>query len=151
MTGAGLTQRVITIEIPGKPTTKQRPRFGQGRAYKPQKEKMLEAIFKAIALEHLQAQGLTKPISSEYIITLSMIFVFPIPKSYSKKKTQAIVKSNQYVSTPDLDNLIKFVKDALNGVLYEDDRQVWSYSGCRKIYGEEPRTVIIVSVEKKGW
>ena len=47
-------------------------------------------------------------------------------------------QSKQY---GDLDNLIKAVKDAMNGICYEDDRQVTQYGHCGKFHGE-PHIVI---------
>ena len=35
----------------------------------------------------------------------------------------------------DLDNLLKAVKDAMNGICYEDDRQVTHYGECGKYHG----------------
>lgn len=50
-----------------------------------------------------------------------------------------------YVKTPDLDNMIKFVKDALQGIFYKDDKQVVRIV-CTKSYDWHPphegRTVI---------
>lgn len=45
-------------------------------------------------------------------------FYFSRPASMSKKL------SNAHYKRPDLDNLVKAVKDALQGVIYEDDSQV---------------------------
>jgi Holliday junction resolvase RusA-like endonuclease len=46
---------------------------------------------------------------------------------------------------PDIDNVLKIVLDALNGVAYKDDSRVVSVSG-RKIYSMTPKIVI----EMKG-
>ena len=43
---------------------------------------------------------------------------------------------------PDLDNLVKLVKDALNGVLYRDDSQVSHLEADRFLYDSNPRTEI---------
>jgi len=40
------------------------------------------------------------------------------------------------VYTPDTDNLAKFIMDALNGVYYKDDSQVYSLEVLKR-YGEE--------------
>ena len=45
------------------------------------------------------------------------------------------------ITKPDWDNIGKIVSDALNGIAYRDDSQVVD-SRVRKIYSNEPRTVI---------
>lgn len=47
-------------------------------------------------------------------------------------------QSKQY---GDLDNLIKAVKDAMNGICYKDDRQVTQYGCCGKFHGD-PHIII---------
>lgn len=60
---------------------------------------------------------------------------YPIPKAFSKAKTNAALNGNLRPSTkPDCDNIIKVVLDALNGVAYYDDKQVICVS-CNKYYG----------------
>lgn len=54
---------------------------------------------------------------------LYVAFFFEVPKSWTKAKKA----SNPFhVSKPDVDNLIKGIKDALNGIAYKDDSQVVS-------------------------
>lgn len=44
---------------------------------------------------------------------------------------------------PDLDNIIKSVKDGLNGVAYHDDSQVWRVTAT-KVWGEKDETTVEV-------
>ena len=53
-------------------------------------------------------------------IFLKCRFVFSYPKAMSKKNRV----SAQHIIKPDLDNLLKFVKDCLNGLAWHDDCQV---------------------------
>ncbi len=47
------------------------------------------------------------------------------PPSWSKKKTQEALDGGlDHLSTPDTDNFLKTVKDALNELVWHDDRQV---------------------------
>jgi Holliday junction resolvase RusA-like endonuclease len=41
-----------------------------------------------------------------------------------------------YLETPDTDKLVRTVCDALKGVLYHDDRQVWKIEACA-VYAQE--------------
>lgn len=66
----------------------------------------------------------------------------PIPKSYSKKaRLKSIGEPHQ--KKPDISNLIKFTEDALNEILWEDDSVIAEIK-AKKIYSEEPKTIITV-------
>lgn len=70
-------------------------------------------------------------------------FYFEIPKSTPKKNRAEAVHTKK----PDLDNLVKFIKDCLNGEAWKDDSQVVSLF-AQKIYerdGNGPRTEIILT------
>lgn len=61
-------------------------------------------------------------------VALSALFVLPIPPSYLLKSGR-IKKGHSPVPTspPDLDKLVRAVKDACSGVIYKDDAQVVRY------------------------
>lgn len=137
------------FEIAGVPTAKKRPRFGKGRAYSNQKER--EGDFKwELKMAHSAitqlADGWTgrtyhpplgKPLS------LQILFIMPIPESFSEKKRKAL-NGKPHVKTPDLDNLLKFFMDCANGILWKDDAQVyWINAG--KQYGESPGTRVEIN------
>ena len=64
----------------------------------------------------------------EGAVALSAVFLMPIPQSWTKaRKDAAVTDRIIHVSKPDLDNLVKALKDALNGVAWKDDTQVWAY------------------------
>lgn len=71
-------------------------------------------------------------------IALMLVFFMPIPKSLPKRAPQFMVKK------PDLDKMVRSVKDALKGVMYEDDRQVVDMD-THKVYAESPGVWIQVS------
>ena len=75
-------------------------------------------------------------------VELRLGFCFSVPKSYSKKKTdEALNGILKHTKKPDLDNLIKAVKDALNGIVWHDDSQVFLVT-AEKIYVSRPRIFI---------
>jgi len=66
----------------------------------------------------------------------------PIPKSWSRPKRLAALHK-PHVSRPDVDNLIKFVNDSLNDVLWIDDAIIYEMV-MRKFYSDRPRTLITI-------
>ena len=72
-------------------------------------------------------------------LELEIIFVMPIPNSWSKKKRIASV-GQPHISKPDPDNLLKSVLDALEGTIYKNDSQIYSIN-AKKVYGTNPRTI----------
>jgi Holliday junction resolvase RusA-like endonuclease len=68
----------------------------------------------------------------------------PIPKSASKKaKTAMKNRETAHIKKPDLDNMAKSVLDALNGLAYIDDSQIYSLT-LFKTYSEQPRTELFI-------
>ena len=68
---------------------------------------------------------------------ISITFYIPIGKSIAKKE-RAKRLGQPHTFKPDLDNLIKAVKDAL----LKDDCAVWRYKDMQKIWSEEGKIVI---------
>jgi len=83
---------------------------------------------------------------SNKALSLFYEFNMPIPPSWSKiRRLNAIGKN--HVNTPDLDNLIKFMNDTFNGILWKDDRQIAEIFATKR-YSENVSTkIIIVEVE----
>lgn len=63
---------------------------------------------------------------------MDVTFSIPIPKSYSKAMRFAL-DTTYCVSNMDLDNLEKAVYDCMNGVVYEDDKQIVEHT-TRKVW-----------------
>ena len=92
---------------------------------------------------HLETLPL--PIYPHQPMELEMTFYRKVPVSMfrNEDREQGLKQPNLLhttpldVHTPDLDNLAKFVMDALNGVIYTDDRQVVRLI-LRKTYHMEP-------------
>lgn len=77
-------------------------------------------------------------------VDLRLIFYMPIPKSWPKKKRDLVFKDKLFpTGKPDLDNMVKLVKDACNGIIWKDDKQV-VYLRAVKYYSMDPRTEIII-------
>jgi Holliday junction resolvase RusA-like endonuclease len=130
----------ISFTIPGAPQSKGRPRFARVgkfvRTYTPEKTAAAEHTLVARAMEFRPEKPFGCP------LRLSVQFMMPIPESWPKKrKFLAEAGAMPHVGKPDLDNLIKLLKDALNGVFWIDDKQVFSIQAS-KYYGPVPETII---------
>ena len=124
----------MIITIPGKPIPKARPRFARGKVYNKQK-----AEEDAFAWEVMK-QWTRGPIKGPVALVLE--FVMPIPKSTNKKNRRLMLAGRiKHTKTPDLDNLLKFALDCLEGLLFENDSQVYWLRSIKR-YGRNPRTVI---------
>ncbi len=78
---------------------------------------------------------------------MDLKFVLPRPKSKVWKTKE--MPSYPHTIKPDIDNLIKSFKDALNGVVWKDDSQVWmgSYTKCVAAGNESPHVVATIQLE----
>ncbi len=101
---------LISLEFPIRPIPKRRPRLSRHNVYTPEKTKNFETDLKYLAMAQL-SKGF-KPFESA--VSLRLVFNFKRPKG----------KVGPHVCRPDLDNLIKAVKDAMNGVIWADDSQI---------------------------
>ncbi len=140
-------KQVINITIPGNPIAKKRPRFvRRGKfvgTYNCQDTE--EGRFKWEMLARINGFA---PIESATRLTVR--FFMPIPASISKKQ-RALYEgcAVRHTKKPDLDNLVKFVKDCANGVLWKDDSQVYCLTAS-KAYHTSPATEITVEWETEG-
>jgi Holliday junction resolvase RusA-like endonuclease len=115
---------VIEFTVPGTPVGKGRPKFARRgnfvATYTPEKTANYENLVKLYANKAMNgAIPYTEAVSVSALIT-----VFP-PLSWSKKKRlQALSKEIHPTTKPDLDNVIKGIFDAMNGIVYQDDKQI---------------------------
>ena len=135
---------VISFTVFGKPEPQ-----GSTRAFIPKgwKRPIITSTNKALkpyrqevsrtALETCQAAGKVMPFGKHEPVELSVNFYFERPPSAPKKRSFPVVK-------PDLDKLVRAVKDAMSGIVYHDDAQVVGYGNIRKHYGTPERTEITV-------
>ena len=124
------------IIIPGNPTAAHRPRFSRklGRAYDSQKD------VRDCMTWHVASQWSDDPL--EGAVTLDVVFYMQLPKSMSKKRRTAL-NGQPCLKAWDLDNGLKILQDACNGVIFKDDSQVYNIT-CKKIWDEDGRTEILI-------
>lgn len=132
----------ITVIIPGEPCAKGRPRIGKNRsghamAFTPAKTRSREGVVASLGMDAMKG---CPPLQGPLCIRVDA--TMGVPKSWPKRdKKDALDGVLLPTKRPDLDNIVKLVKDALNGIAWADDSQVVKLF-AKKIYGEIPQTVV---------
>jgi len=124
--------------VPGQPRGKGRPRFRKTgkfvQAYTPKETHEYENVIRTYY----------KGKKMHGMISLTIGAYYEIPKSYTKKYRKEIIDTNiRPMVKPDIDNVIKVVMDALNGVAYDDDKQIVTVLAVKQ-YSSDPRLEIIL-------
>lgn len=138
----------ISFKVPGIPIAKGRPRFRRfGKfvsTYTPAKTAAAEKELVENIINYKPETPIAGPIH------LDITFFMPIPKSTSKRNAELMRQEQEtpHIKRPDLDNLVKLVKDALNGIFWIDDSQIFSMN-VSKIYSDSPATEITINTKDK--
>lgn len=127
------------IFIPGKPRGKGRPRFTRGGGV--YTDPQTKAYEQKIASEYHRSGG---ALFEDVPVKVFIEVRYGIPKSESRKMQMAMQRDKVLpTKKPDIDNVVKIVMDALNGVAYTDDKQVIDLY-ARKVYSTQEGVVIAV-------
>jgi Holliday junction resolvase RusA-like endonuclease len=110
----------LAFVVLGQPIPKARPRVARGHAFTPKTTLQAEARIAATARQ----QG-ARPLSCP--VRLDLRFY------------------REDLRRVDIDNLVKLVQDALNGIAYVDDAQVVSLSAVKLLDRDAPRTCVEVA------
>ena len=132
----------VTARLYVSPEPKGRPRFttfgGHIHTYTPKKTELYERRIKDQYIKYTDGYKFEKG----QPICVSVVFGMPIPKSAPKSRKRAMADGIiRHTKKPDVDNLIKSVLDALNGVAWVDDAQIVRLTSM-KLYCEEPYVYI---------
>ena len=139
--------------VSGTPIAKARPKFRMvttkmgktfGTAYTPKKSVNFEtSVHMAFTVTH----GAVVP--TELGVKLFIRAYFLPPKAAPKYKKKEIEQGLVPVlKKPDIDNVAKSVLDALNTIVYTDDKLVYRLS-VEKFYSFRPRTEVVVITEEE--
>ena len=134
---------IVMYTVYGEPVGKGRPRFARRgnfvSTYSPQKTKTYEDEIRMMAKA---AMG-----SSEVLETPATVAIYirvGIPTSFSKQKRKdALEGILKPTKKPDADNILKCFLDAMNGIVYLDDKQVVNIH-LTKLYAEIPAVEVMV-------
>lgn len=103
--------KTVSFTVYGKPQGKARPRFTKsGRVYTPKTTAEYE---QAVTKAYIAAANGYRFEDKGVKVIISAYFV----PAKSSRRTKPTIK-------PDIDNIIKAILDGLNGVAYNDDKQV---------------------------
>ena len=133
----------VIFEVPGQPKGKERPRWtmvsNTSIVYTPRNTRDYEKIIKTF-----YKINNFKSFKKDDALEISAIAYYKIPKQ-TKKSHKLLMLKGEMLPTkkPDIDNIIKAVLDALNGVAYYDDSQVCKVN-FMKMYSEDPRLKILI-------
>lgn len=124
----------IKFTIPGEPTGKARPRVTKWGVHNTEKTVLYENLVKTLC----PTTKLNGYIQAE------ILCFYGIPKSFGiKKREDALSYKIRPDKKPDLDNIMKILLDALNGIAYEDDKQIVQ-AEIGKFYSYTPRVEVFL-------
>jgi Holliday junction resolvase RusA-like endonuclease len=135
---------MIEFIVPGEPTGKGRPRVsiiaGHANLRTPEKTVLYE---NNVRMQYqLVSQGYKFNDQDQLLMRIDAFF--QIPQSASKKKKELMISGGiRPTKKPDMDNILKVVADALNGVAYRDDTQIVT-AGVHKFYSDNPRVEVLI-------
>lgn len=132
----------IVFFVPGLPAPQgSKDQFGRESC------KLLPAWRSLVSVMAKQAMGGNAPTLSPVSVTAT--FAFPRPKSHFGTGSKAMVlrsdAPHKKAGKPDLDKLQRAIFDAMTGIVFKDDCQVWSV-GAVKIYSDKPGVAVSVQV-----
>jgi len=138
-----VTATVLRMELHDLPVPKGRARSTKaGRHYTPAPTRLAEAAVRAAWWSQVgvSAAPYGGPVQVEVVAT------FPVPASWPVWKRSLAERGLwPHTSRPDLDNLVKLLTDALNGVAWKDDSQIVRIVGVKQ-YGPRPSTLATVTL-----
>jgi Holliday junction resolvase RusA-like endonuclease len=128
----------------GEPVGKGRPRFAKRgnfvSTYTPQKTKTYEDEIRMMAKA---AMGSSEQLETP--VTVAIYIRVGIPTSFSKQKRKdALANILKPTKKPDIDNIAKCFLDAMNDIVYLDDKQVVNLH-ITKVYAETPAVEVMIS------
>lgn len=136
----------VIFSVPGEPIGKARPRVVDGHAYTPGKTRAYE---QAVRLAYKQAvkdlPELERRWDKDAQLSLQIAAFYQLPKRVSRQRIGAMLSFEERPrKKPDLDNILKVVADALNGLAYHDDSQI-VYMGAQKYWAMVPRIMVAIN------
>lgn len=139
----------VSFTIPGTPVPKGRPRFARRGSfvttYTDEKTASYENLVKITAQKAMQGAKLFE----EAVSVAVELYVSP-PASWSQKKQRLALDGELFpTSKPDVDNVLKGIFDAMNDIVWTDDKLVCDVNVIKR-YAQIPCAKVVVC-ELKVW
>lgn len=138
----------LKLTIWGKPIAQARPKFFTRKS---KSGKVFAGAFNPQETEAGRfANAVANQLPAGFVpfdgpLEISARFVMPIPASASKKAREGMITGETaHTKKPDASNMLKFIEDCLNGVVWVDDSLICRFVDVEKVYGAHPRTEIEV-------
>ncbi|MBR3795752.1 MAG: RusA family crossover junction endodeoxyribonuclease [Clostridia bacterium] len=123
--------------LDGPPRGQGRPRWGNGRAYKAREDVSWES---SIAAAYWRDNPRAPKYTGQVHVTIEAYL--PIPQSANRAARFDMAANKQpALKKPDVDNVAKAVLDALNGVAWNDDKQI-TLLIVQKLYSDDPHLTV---------
>ena len=133
----------VSFFVPGQPVGKGRPRAfrtGKGiRMHTPEKTASYESLVATAA--HGAMRGAT-PIQGACHVQMDIRLMVPLSWS-ARKRNQALDGQILPTKKPDMDNVLKAVFDAINGIVWQDDVQVIQVQASKR-YSAIPGVAVVI-------
>lgn len=150
-----MTEKMIVFNVPGEVRGQGRPRTQlvqtkDGRTFthihEDKRDTANKYAIQTYAQEAMNRRGyktLAEPTPDG--LTVEILCYLKIPKSMPKKNVEKALRGEiRPMRKPDLDNVMKAVLDAMNQVVYRDDKDVTRATICR-YYGAKERLSVRVT------
>ena len=140
----------IEFVVPGKPQGKARARtfyndrMGRMQSITPEKTVLYENLVKLCYSQVAKGESM-----DEGALEVDVDAVFTLPSSVPKWRKANMLAGREFPTVkPDMDNIIKVILDALNGLAYSDDKKVAVVVGQKRFGKEEQVSVHILCLTK---
>lgn len=141
----------VSFHVPGKPQGKARARtfynenLGRHMSVTPENTVLYENLIKTMYIHAAHGCKFEKGTP----VVLRIVARYMPAKSTSKKQLRQMLDGEVFpLKKPDMDNIVKVVADALNGVAYQDDTQIMMVF-AKKVYSAVEGLDVVVEEYKK--
>lgn len=133
----------VSFFVPGQPVGKGRPRAAKRgkhiQLYTPEKTASYENLVATAA--HGSMRG-AEPIKGACHVDMEIRLMVPVSWS-AKRRDQALDGQILPTKKPDMDNVLKAVFDAINGIVWQDDVQVIQVQASKR-YSAIPGVAVVI-------
>ena len=146
--------RCIRFVVPGSVRGQGRPRtriaYGKNGSpfahiYETEEDRSYKGLIQFHLMKEAKRLGIDLPIEHNGRgVSVSVQVMRKVPRSW-RRKNRALAEAGEYrpQTRPDLDNVIKIVLDAMNGVAYADDAEVTNITATRSFSIDGSESLIV--------